>query len=133
MRQRSGFALTELVIVVAIIGVPAAILFPTCARARETALSAQCVTHTKAITAAVRMRVADHGRFFPSEHDRRVIDYFNARGDVTWPDVCRHVHQANPYLRPAVILSRCLLKSPPFPRVYSQSLCSCWPGNGVMS
>lgn len=111
MMRRKGFTLLELLIVVAIIGVLSAMLFPVFARARESALAIPCASNLKSIAMAVRMYAADYGTYFPSEQDPRVLDYFNgapgasrvlAEGD------CHRAGQANPYLRPAVILSRYL-------------------------
>ncbi len=112
MRSRTGFTLIELLIVIAIIGVLAAMLLPVLARTRESGADFSCAANAKAITAAIRIYVADYGAYFPCEHNREVIDYFNtAPGGGTprtWPDVCNRTPQANPYLRPAVILSRYL-------------------------
>ncbi len=106
--RRTGFTFVELVVVIAITGVLAALLFPVFARARQSARRSQCLANVKSITAAITMYVTDWDGFWPSERDRRAIDYFNAApggGEPhEWPDNCARSYQANPYLRPALIL-----------------------------
>jgi prepilin-type N-terminal cleavage/methylation domain-containing protein/prepilin-type processing-associated H-X9-DG protein len=109
-RGRKGFTLIELLVVIAIIAILAAMLFPVFARARESARKIQCLSNVKNIAMAIQMYLADFDQFFPLEHDRAAADFFNAFGasqgryDETWPSVCNHARQANPYLREPVVL-----------------------------
>jgi len=62
---RAGFTLVELLIVIAIITVLAAILFPVVSAAREKARRAQCTSNEHQIALAVLMYQQDHGGKFP--------------------------------------------------------------------
>jgi prepilin-type N-terminal cleavage/methylation domain-containing protein/prepilin-type processing-associated H-X9-DG protein len=113
VRRRKGFTLIELLVVIAIIGILAAMLFPVFAKARESARRIQCLSNVKNLAIAVQMYLGDWDKFWPSEHEMRVINYFNAMpaitgghgGDViTLPDRCNHATHANPYLRANVLL-----------------------------
>jgi len=108
-RRQKGFTLIELLVVIAIIGILAAMLFPVFAKARESARRIQCLSNVKNIAMAIQMYTSDWDRFWPTDHDMRVINYFNTApgggGDPsTLPDICKLVRQANPYLRVAVVL-----------------------------
>ncbi len=108
LRRRKGFTLIELLVVIAIIGILAAMLFPVFAKARESARRVQCLSNVKNIAIAVQMYLTDWERFWPSEHERFIIDYFNTApgggSPKTWPDICNHTTHANPYIREPVLL-----------------------------
>jgi prepilin-type processing-associated H-X9-DG protein len=88
-------------VVIAIIGILAALLFPVFARARESARKTQCLANVKNIALAFQMYLGDYGRFLPSEHRPEVIAWFKGRG----PCCCTNrITGANPYLQPPVIL-----------------------------
>jgi general secretion pathway protein G len=61
----AGFTLLELLTVIAIIGVLAAILFPVVGFARAKARNAQCVGNLRQIGLGVQMYVADHKGWLP--------------------------------------------------------------------
>jgi len=111
-RRRLGFTLIELLVVIAIVGLLAAMLFPVFARARESARKTCCLAGVKNLAAAVSLYLADWEAFWPAEHDRRVISYFNQApgggAPRAWPEVCPRGYQANPYLRTAVVLDEYL-------------------------
>lgn len=78
-RRKAGFTLVELLIVLAVIGVLAALLLPVFARAREKSRQASCQANQKQILLAVNMYVQDYDGLFPR------IYYHNAAGQiVTW-------------------------------------------------
>jgi prepilin-type N-terminal cleavage/methylation domain-containing protein/prepilin-type processing-associated H-X9-DG protein len=64
-RSRSGFTLMELLIVIAIIGVLAAILLPGLARSRESARRASCAAGLSQIGMGLHMYADEHDRQFP--------------------------------------------------------------------
>lgn len=65
MTNRRGFTLVELLVVVGILAVLAAILFPVFARAREKARAAQCTSNLKQLGLAIEMYSADYDDLFP--------------------------------------------------------------------
>ncbi len=64
-RASRGFTLFELLIVIAIIGVLAAILLPGLARSRESARRASCAAHLSQIGMALHMYADEHDRQLP--------------------------------------------------------------------
>jgi prepilin-type processing-associated H-X9-DG protein len=60
-RFGSGFTLTELLIMVTLIGVLFALLFPTFGSFRDKTLSAKCVGNLKSIGAAIGINISDNG------------------------------------------------------------------------
>jgi prepilin-type processing-associated H-X9-DG protein len=102
-------------VVIAIIGILAAMVFPVFARARESARKAVCLSNIKNIALAVQMYLADNNDSFPpSEHRQEVFDFFMMSpggGD----DGCGYTDDdhrtpearaswSNPYLRWPVVL-----------------------------
>lgn len=66
-RQQQGFTLIEILVVIAIIAILAAILFPVFARARENARRASCLSNVKQIGLASLQYAQDYdGRLVPS-------------------------------------------------------------------
>lgn len=68
-RTRTGFTLVELAIVIAIIAVLAAILFPVFARAREQARSLSCMSNLVNIGLALRLYANEHEGGLPPRED----------------------------------------------------------------
>lgn len=65
VRPQAGFTLVELLVVVAIIALLAAMLFPVFAAAREKGRSARCLANLRQLGAAVEMYTADWDEKYP--------------------------------------------------------------------
>jgi len=117
LKGRKGLALSELLILVAIIALLAAMLFPVFARARQAAREEQCLSNVKNIAVAIQMYLADNNDTFPpSEHCQEALGYFAARQDAEHVLRCGineerigwMATRANPYLRWPVVLDKYL-------------------------
>ena len=75
--SRRAFTLIELLTVIAIIGILAAILIPTVARARSLAHQAACISHLRNWGVALQMQL---------QADRNRIPYEGNDDAVTWAD-----------------------------------------------
>jgi len=64
-----GFTILELTVVIAVIGILAAMLVPVFARAREQARSAQCANNLHQIGLALQMYAEDWGGRYPPQED----------------------------------------------------------------
>ncbi len=65
-RQKSGFTMVELVVVIAIISMLAGLLLPALNRARERAMVAKCITTIGSLQTALAMYSLDYGLYPPS-------------------------------------------------------------------
>jgi len=96
-----------LLVVIAIIAILAAILFPVFARAREKARMTSCLSNLKQISLAAQMYISDYDeKFWPGPIDPAVMRAASGtfgtgdnggnqiRYDRTWIDVC-----LNPYIK----------------------------------
>jgi prepilin-type N-terminal cleavage/methylation domain-containing protein/prepilin-type processing-associated H-X9-DG protein len=68
--RRHGFTLVELLTVIAIIALLAAMLFPAFASARAKARDANCLSNLKQIGMALKLYGADWGEFLPLANNR---------------------------------------------------------------
>jgi prepilin-type N-terminal cleavage/methylation domain-containing protein/prepilin-type processing-associated H-X9-DG protein len=81
----TGFTLLELLVVVAIIGVLAALLLPVLSRAKSAGLATVCKGHLNQIGRAMAMYVADAKRYPPLEELEQLGTGRGAR-EITWAD-----------------------------------------------
>lgn len=65
MKKKRAFTLVELLVVISIIAILAAMLLPALWRAREEASRARCKSNLKAIGLALHMYAGDYGEYFP--------------------------------------------------------------------
>jgi general secretion pathway protein G len=77
-RTRSAFTLVELLTVIAIIGILAAILIPVVGRVRESARQNQCLSQVRQLALAARMYAQDNKNMLPPA----MVD--SAGGATTW-------------------------------------------------
>jgi len=69
LSQRKAFTLIEILVVIGIIALLAAILFPILSRARERARSTNCMSNQKQIALSLIQYTQDNGRRFPPAND----------------------------------------------------------------
>jgi prepilin-type N-terminal cleavage/methylation domain-containing protein/prepilin-type processing-associated H-X9-DG protein len=65
IRTVPGFTLLELLVVIAVIALLTAMLLPALARAKQKAVSAQCLANLKQVGVALQMYVDDNSQMFP--------------------------------------------------------------------
>jgi len=63
--MRKGFTLIEILVVIAIIAILAAILFPVFSRARAKARQATCASNLRQLGSAIEMYVGDYDELYP--------------------------------------------------------------------
>lgn len=95
--SRRGFSLIELLIVIAVIGLLAAILFPVFAQAREAARRNTCLSNLRQLITVHHLYVQDYDEVLPA--------WFlpGANGLVTWPVFFRGYYRDPQILRQGFI------------------------------
>ena len=111
MRRTGGLTVMELLVVLGILVVLAAVLFPVLSRARAAARTANCVGHLRQIAQAQRMYSDDHDRTFVPA--RTLAPGTGTRG-VTWCVLLQ------PYIKSEQIL---ICPDDPDPRPTASSIC----------
>jgi hypothetical protein len=94
--------LIELLVVISIIAILAAILFPTFAQAREKARQTACVSNTRQISTAILMYAQDYDEALPP------VAYEEPSGkDKTWPEIIgSYVRNSGVFLCPSDVASK---------------------------
>jgi prepilin-type N-terminal cleavage/methylation domain-containing protein/prepilin-type processing-associated H-X9-DG protein len=82
MHCRSAFTLVELLVVIAVIAILAALIFPVFARVRESGRAISCLSNMRQIGVAVTLYVADYDDTFPMN---RLPDENHDMGGCTAP------------------------------------------------
>ena len=70
--MRRGFTLVELLVVIAVVAVLAAMLLPVLSRARESARKAACQSNLRQIGTAFRLYASDYDGLYPCNGDRNL-------------------------------------------------------------
>lgn len=83
-RARGAFTLIELLTVIAIIGILAAILIPTIGRVRESARSASCSSNLRQIGTALILYAGDNRDTFPSATRSKLPEESGTGTSVEW-------------------------------------------------
>ena len=91
-RKKSGFTLIEVLVVVAIIGLLAALLFPVFARARENARRASCLSNMKQIGLGLLQYVGDY-----DEQNSRI--WYGSSGDSNATTSYKWMDAIYPYVK----------------------------------
>ena len=92
--RRRAFTLVEMLVVLAIVGILAAILLPVFGSARESAYSATCSSNLKQINLAISQYVRDSGGFYPN----------NGAGSDSPPPNCAWPMRISRYLKSPQVL-----------------------------
>jgi heavy metal sensor kinase len=99
--RRLGFTMVELLVVVAVLAVLAALLMPALGRARENARRTGCTSNLRQIGMALRIYVDDHDGHYPiaSEETGFAANHEENEGPHDWEDVIERPLGGHPVFR----------------------------------
>jgi prepilin-type N-terminal cleavage/methylation domain-containing protein len=80
----SGFTLVELLVVIAVIAILAALLLPALGQAKERARVTQCISNLRQIAVAIKMYVDEHSDRFPLWANKAEWDPGHNDSDFQW-------------------------------------------------
>jgi len=110
---RAGFTLIEMLVVIAIIGIVAAILIPTIGKARQRARLVECKNNLRQIGLALRIYADHHSDRFPVWRDPSGFEFTDRDGTMYSLDATYQVQlesdiPANPTPEPVKVALGCL-------------------------
>lgn len=93
-RGSGGFTLVELLVVMAVVALLSAILYPALIKAKECAKVSECLSNMRQIGAGVHMYIDENGGRFPAAVSYGTPNYWHARGRRTFQELLsRYVSQ----------------------------------------
>src|SRR5690348_2534367 len=68
-KNKRGFTLMELIVVIAIVGILVSLLLPAISQAKRRAQGAVCLNNLKQLDLALGLYVEDHGQLYPDTNE----------------------------------------------------------------